>query len=481
MGAGITVNRRELIGRIFSSNTLIPTKSLITFTTIKEVGDYFGINSVEYSRAVFYFSWVSKNVTSPQKLGFYRWVEDDQAPTIFGGRLTAAIGEFQGITTGAFSLTLGTTQHNITGLDFSAATTLADVAAALQVAIRAADTDNQWDQCTVTYDSTRGAFIFVGGEEVADVIATGLAGTGTEILHIINWAAVDGAILSNGSLKEEPVEAVTESAATSDNFGSFLFLDTLDDEDIVDIAEWNATQNVKFMYLVPVFAADATTLAGALEEIAGVGVTLNANAAEFPEQLPMNILASTDYDRVNAVQNYMFQQANLTATVTTDADADIYDALDINYYGVTQTAGQYLAFYQKGILMGLATDPTDMNTYANEIWLKDAIGSSLMELLLALPELPANSRGRGQILAVLQSVITEALVNGTISVGKDLTPTQKAYITQVTGDDRAWHQVQSLGYWVDCSIDAVDNEANYILVYSKDDVIRKIVGQDILI
>ena len=34
--------------------------------------------------------------------------------------------------------------------------------------------------------------------------------------------------------------------------------------------------------------------------------------------------------------------------------------------------------------MGLSTDPLDMNTFANEQWLKDAAGVSIMNLLLAV-------------------------------------------------------------------------------------------------
>lgn len=481
VGAGTVVNRRELIGRIFSTNGLIPTKTLIEFTTLKDIATYFGTDSTEYKRASFYFSWVSKNITSPNKLGFYRWTDANIAPVIFGGRLTTTLTEMKDIEDGAFTLTMGAITHTLTAIDFSGAASLAAVAAILQTKIRAADANNQWDQSTVTYDATRGAFNFQGGLPEAAAISTALAGSGTEILHVINWAASDGAILSDGALAETITEVLTESADASDNFGSFLFIPALDDDEIVEAAEWNDAQNVKFIYLPRVLAADSETLSAALENIGGVGVTLAPLSDEYPEQLPMNILAATDYNRRNSAQNYMFQKADLTASVTTDANADIYDGLRINYYGVTQTAGQYLAFYQRGVLMGLDTDPRDMNTYANEIWLKDAIGAALMELLLALPEVPANQKGQGEILAVLQTIINQALFNGVISIGKPLTQTQKAYILEITGDERAWFQVQNAGYWVYVVMVPEQNKATYTLVYSKDDVIRKIEGSDILI
>jgi hypothetical protein len=42
--------------------------------------------------------------------------------------------------------------------------------------------------------------------------------------------------------------------------------------------------------------------------------------------------------------------------------------------------------------MGLATDPVDMNVYANEIWLKDAAGAAILSLLLSLGKVSANAR-----------------------------------------------------------------------------------------
>jgi hypothetical protein len=201
----------------------------------------------------------------------------------------------------------------------------------------------------------------------------------------------------------------------------------------------------------------------------------------------MMIFAATDYAKTNAVQNYMFQQFNLTPSVSSDSVANTLDANRINYYGNTQNAGQQISFYQRGTLMGPATSPTDMGVFANEIWLKDAAGVAIMNLLLGTSQVPANKFGQSMVLTTLQSVINQAVNNGTISVGKALTAQQKLYITQITGDDLAWQQVQNIGYWINCEIvpyqnnDVTEYKAVYTLIYSKNDVIRKVDGSHILI
>lgn len=217
--------------------------------------------------------------------------------------------------------------------------------------------------------------------------------------------------------------------------------------------------------------------------------TLTFSTVQFPEQCPVMIEAATNYGGNNAVQNYMYQVFDpyLTPTVRDDSTASSYDALSVNYYGQTQTAGTQFNFYQRGLMMGTSSSPLDQNTYVNEIWLKDSIAAILLALQLNLNQLAANAQGRSLVLLQIQQVINQAVNNGVISVGKTLTNSQIVYIGSVTNDPEAWYQVQNSGYWVDCIVQPIPNvtpvqyEAAYTLVYSKDDVIRYITGADILI
>jgi len=210
--------------------------------------------------------------------------------------------------------------------------------------------------------------------------------------------------------------------------------------------------------------------------------------SQFPEQVPTMVLAATDYSLANSAQNYMFQGPfqGLFPLVLNTVDADTYDNARVNYYGSTQEAGQVINFYQTGVLMGGATSPRDMTSYTNEMWLKDAITVQIMNLFIGSSQVPANSTGRSLILTSIQDPINTALLNGSISVNKILTTAQKQFISSVTNDPDAWFQVQNSGYWIDCEIvppvsPAVNYSAAFTLVYSKDDVIRKVVGRDILI
>lgn len=644
LGGGTLVQTRSLVGRFFTSNSLIPPQSFVSFNSAAEVLSYFGAQSEEYLRAVFYFSWISKNLTSPQQIQFASYVPSAIPPSIIPlQNNNSVVANWTSINSGSFILTMGGETFTISGLDFTGVSNLADVATIVQDSIQAAgsfnltgttngtttvsmadttgllpgmsviaadidqgttiisivtDTsillsqaatgsnlnetitfnDPMYGLATVDYMASYnglnfGGFFLAGGANgiVSNPLIVEAGGGGTDItvsgllgwipeITIVNGASINGAIWSSGSAAETITETLTNSANASNNFGSFTFLTNLNLslQNVHDAAIWNLDQNVMYMYSVAVTPANANAwssqTAPGLGAVGGVGLTLSppisismqgtvtsssttlsglssnsllsvgmpvsgtdiatgtviqslsgsnsvilSQAAtgsstgtytfttlQFPEMFPMMIEAATDYTKLNSVQNYEFQQvAGLTPSVSTDASADVYDALFINYYGVTQEAGQQIAFYQQGYLQGstIPTNIIDMNAYVNEIWLKDAATAALMNALLTLNEIVASNAGVSQILTILQTVINQALNNGTISVGKQLNNNQKLFITAQTGDPLAWYQVQNSGYWVGVAIsqDGLTYIATYTLIYSKNDVVRKIVGTHTLI
>lgn len=579
LGGASLVQTRSLVGRFFTASPLIPPQTFISFNSAAEVLSYFGPQSEEYLRAQFYFSWISKGLTQPQAIQFAKYVQTALPPSIIPSQNNnSVLSNWTSITSGSFILTMGGFTFNLTGLDFSAAANLADVATILQTAIQAETGGGaMWTAATVTYQSSLnglnyGGFFLTGGADgvVTNPINVQIGGGGTDItgssllgwlpqISIVNGAMTSGAIWSTGSAVETITQTLTNSANASNNFGSFAFLTNLNLtlQNVNDAATWNKSQNVSYMYSVAVtpenasaWAAQGSPGVGAiggvgltlspaitkvlngtitnnsnvitnlmstaglsigmpvsgssipagavLQSISDTSVTISLNATsstteditfttlQFPEMFPMMIEAATDYTQLNAVQNYEYQQvAGLTPSVNTDSDADFYDGLFINYYGVTQQAGQQIAFYQQGFLQGstVSTNIIDMNPYVNEIWLKDSATVALMNALLSLKQIAANNSGKNQILSILQTVINQALNNGTISVGKQLDTNQKSFITSETGDPLAWYQVQNSGYWVGVVISLSGSiyVATYTLIYSKDDVVRKIVGTHTLI
>ena len=213
----------------------------------------------------------------------------------------------------------------------------------------------------------------------------------------------------------------------------------------------------------------------------------------------MSIHAAINFNAVSGTVGFMYKQNGaFFPSVTTDTLSDALDAARVNYYGQTQSAGANISFYQDGVLCGGATAPVDSTVFANEQWFKDLMGSSLMNLQLAVGQIPANKRGQSMCELVIQGQeataqapatgIMAAVANGTISVNSTLTLTQQIFVTQQTNDPTAWQQVQTTGYWFATNITSAVAPSgvtvytlNYTIIYRKDDVIKVIVGSHQLI
>lgn len=475
-GAVPSVSQRELIGRVFTSNYLVPVNSVVEFdggasTALSEIGNYFGVNSAEYGFASKYFAFESKKGLKPKKIGFARYVTEDVPATVIGSK-GITLATLQSVTDGTLTFKVNGVQGSVTGVNLSSADSLTGVAALLSTALE------EGSDVVCEYDVENARFFLettaTGDGNTLEVVG----GTLQSVMGFVN------AIESDGANQMDAVSAVSAMSEISNNFFSFAFLDTLAQQDIVALAEWTHNQNVRYMFSVTVNPENATTIQSLVKDYDGVALTLDIynQHAGF---MPMAAIAAVDYTRRNAAIDMMYQQfAGVSPSVSENSVAKTYDDIRVNYYGATQQAGNSVSFYQDGLLQGSISS---MGVFANEAWLKDAFFTQLLDLRLGLDTLPASTTGKSLVMNVMAEVIEQALFNGTILVGKTLTATQKAYITQITGDTDAWLTVQSAGYWLDAKIvqETVNGVAkykiSYMLVYSKGDSINFIDGSDILI
>lgn len=481
------VAQRELVGLRFSTDPRIPVDAIVTVDK-DGASDYFPAGAPEIDFASQYFSYISPAPASQaQRLRFAAWADVARAPRIYGAAGSYLLSTFTAINAGRINLTLGATTFELTGIDLSTAVSLAQVASLVQSAIQAHVAGGaQWTAATVTYDAVEGQFVLLGGATGSAPVGCAAASTGQDLGLALGWFS-SAAIDSPGSAAQTPIEALQAAEQITDSFGSFSF-DSITESEALAVATYNASLNIKYMMLVSVTAANAQDYYAALASIQSVGLVLNETTGQYKEALPAAIMAATVYTRRNATVNYMYRQGPYTADVTTDALADTLDAIRVNYYGETASAGQKLAFFQRAFLLGGATAPLDMNVHANEQWLKAYLTAAFLSLQLSLGKVPANEEGRGFIMAQVMDGVNLAKLNGTISVGKILTTAQQIAVTQLTGDPDAWREVQTNGFWADVRIVPVTGPsmvteyvAQYTLAYAKNDVVRKVEGSHNLV
>lgn len=469
IGGGSSVNQRDLMGRVFTSNYLVPVNRVLEFSggktsALSAIADYFGITSAEYVFANKYFSFSTAANTEPQKISFARYNQGTATNATLISGVVPALSVLQSITNGTLNIE---DVSSLTGINLSSATSYADVATIIETAF-----DGTVD--SVVYDSDNKRFVITSSELTY--------ATGT-VAEAIGWTSSDG-ILSEASEAKTPLETISESAELSNNFFSFCFLDALTSSEIETVAQWTDSQNVKYMYSVSVNESNYETIQTAVKDYDGVALTLDLHN-EHAEFMPMSAFAAVDYTKPNSTMDVFYKQFdNVTPSVTSNAKRYIYDPLRINYYGTTQQAGQAVSFYQDGVLQGSIPS---MTVYANEAWLKDAFITDILNMRMGLDSLPANNTGKSLVMSALMETVNLALSNGVVLAGKELTGTQKAYITTITGDEDGWIAVQNSGYRLSAEIEQYQEygitkyKISFLFVYSKGDTINYVDGRDILI
>jgi hypothetical protein len=478
VGGGTAVPTRELLLRLFTTNERVPTGSVLNFSTSSldsSLREYFGSTSEEYKRAAYYFGFISKVATSPKNIQFSRFADADTSAQVFGSKL-ATISQLNTYTAAAFDILLDGTTFNVTALDFSADATYAEIATTLQAAIQL--TAGAMSATTVTYDASRTTFDFdTNGTADGDISFTAV----TAVL-IDDLGFGESAVFSNGVATQTVTDALATSTTLNNNYGSYEFIDDLTNDQIVESSTFANGRNVEYMYFQRVLTTNRTAIAGLVSGFASTGLVLAPLANEYPELLPAAILASLNYDKPAASANFMYYtDSRLTPSVTTDAEADINDAIEVSYYGQTQEAGVNISFFQKARLTGGTTAPKAMGVHANEQWLKSYLKSQFLSMFIALQQVSADETGIATGLSYVDTGVALALENGSISVGKTLTTTQINYITQITGESKAYLDVQSRGYWYKVTVDATTNIMSYLLIYAKRDSVDKVEGRHSLI
>lgn len=492
-GGQAEASRKDLIARVFTKNPLFAANTVYEFTSSADVSAFASALSAEAKFASEYFSWISKKANQPKKISFMRYSFEALAPYMYSTKDLASIAELKAIADGSMIVNLGGTSYTLSGINLSSIEAYADVAAALQTAIRAnSDGGALWTNATVTYNASNSSFELAGGETGKnDINYAQKSESGTDLSALIGWDIASAPVLSNGTDEQTITDILNKTIDISTNFLTFGFLNASDAYSNLDlIGAWTTEQNNNYRHCFDLGKSNYAEGIATAAKYSGMTAHCNINygiTGVNPAWIMSAILpATTNYSQRNAVKNYMFQEFPQQAIAVGDDDGTLYQTLDnlcINYNGQTQKSGKTIAFYQNGF----NADGTDSAVFDNEAWLKDAITTDALNAFIAQDFISADNDGRAILCGVLENNCDEALTNHVFSQGKELDNTQKAYITGLFDDENAWLNVQNNGYTYQQEI-TTETRGNatiyvweYLLVYLKNDVVRKVVGRNILI
>ena len=422
-------------GLLLTKNTLIPSSMpALVFANADGVAEYFGENSDEYKFAVKYFLGYDNSFAKPLNMVVARRFDTAVPAFLRGGKFSGTLESIKAISDGAMTLTIDETEVELTGLNFSSATSLSAVADIIETAI-----ESSVSGVTVEYSSLTKAFTITSPTSGPDSdVSFAVDGSGGAVASVLK--------LTEGVATRSPgVDALSVAGnfrmirTASDNWVTFSTVWEASASEALEMAQWAGDQGVDFLYVC--WSTDEALLdQGSAETVAdllnnnNVGATCGIYGGMAYAAFIMGTAASINWNRRQGTINFAFKGQNgLAATVDSATEADtLMDKKNWNFYGNYATRNDQFTFMYDGRMFG---DYKYIDPYINSVWFKNALQVSIMNGLNMAGRVPYNEEGYALIRAWCMDPINRAFYNGVIDAGVTLSETQKAQVYQELGMD----------------------------------------------
>ena len=450
---------------VLTQNLLMPTGTVLSFASPIAVSNFFGPASAEYSYASIAFAGYENSTQLPSAVLFApynaaarsAWLQSGNLSAVSLGTLQALDGTLT-ITTNGSPLTSSTI--NLTGV---ASQTL------MAAAITAAFTTPPF---AVTWDAVQSAFIVTTTATGATETLTYATGTIAAGLYL---TLATGATLSQGAAADTPTTAMNNVVAVNQNWASMSYITepSLANKEL--FAVWFSGQNGQYGGVIwdsdtQACVQNATEPFGVVaktngyngvmaiggDPAAGTLSTLCPNVAAFVQ----GMIASINYSQTNGSITLAGKSANSAAVLPTCANLQTYTNLLANgysCYGAFASRNQGFTFFSNGNMPG---NIPWANLFFDQIWLNAQLELQLVTLFTTIGKIPYDPYGYGLIRAALvgqptangnvtqNGPINNALNNGVIQTGVQLSSSQAAAINAAAGVQNAASAVQNNGYYL---------------------------------
>lgn len=432
-------NPLALNGVFVSSNADIPVGQLLSFSSADDVAEYFGVNSAMAGIAEKYFLSFDNSQKKPQSMIFAPCVTVARSAWVRGASIAGmTLTEAQDIT-GEITVYINGTKKTVDNIDISTATSFADIASSLATQMSLSDT------ATITWDAVHSCFRIAVTSTGAESTISAVTGSAAVALGLAAGR------VSQGADADTAVTCMNRIKELSLNWATFT---VVDDSlfDFSSFANWTNAQNRRYLY-VP-WDGDAQAL---VEGSNCFGNSCKTNKWEAvlpvynnPETaaMVMGCLASIDWKATNGRIDLAFKsQSGLTPVVYSNSEYTALKANGYTFYGCFAAAGEdnILNMLYNGQLPG--SDYGFGDTFANQIYLNSQLQLSIATGLNSVRSVPYNSDGYAMVRGWCMTPITEALNNGSIRAGVNISQAQKAQIISAIGFDVS-DEIYASGYYL---------------------------------
>ena len=442
---------------VLTQNHNQPMDSILTFYNSADVGDYFGLSSIEYMAAVVYFKGFNNCTAFPSAINFAGYSAiATSAFVVSTSQAGKSLADYQALR-GSFSVSADGVAYVGGIIDLASATSLGGNESTS--VINLIKTDLGWtsgSHPTITWDSLVSRF----------KITSYITGAASHISSIHGTLATSLGLFSgatNGGDPDTPTTAMERIKGLTTNWATFFTLWEVLNSDAVLFAQWTAAQNDAYLYI----AHDSDPLAVNSNYTAGLGALMAAN--QFDGVICLwtaqnsfcmaaavaGVAASMNWSALNGRATLKFRQQegleSYIPPVTSQAIANNLIGNGYTYYGTYSAPGigNVYNIFADGALAGSRFKWFD--TYIGQIFLNSQLGLAIFEGLLQINLAPYNEVGNTFIRMWCADPISKAVNAGIIRTGVNLSNAQIAATTNAIGIDVS-KNLQTNGYYLHIGI-----------------------------
>ena len=248
-------------------------------------------------------------------------------------------------------------------------------------------------------------------------------------------------------VENSTVDSFIAASQQAETFGSFTFLSGYDKPKdmgsssaeptypelvpLIQVAEENALMNGRYLFVANLPRGEkgvseyTERYIATFKDYAGTHVLDGKHA--YSAYMPMSIFASVDYQN-GTVANFMFRQFDNDEAVVFDDDTYmLYNKANVNFYGLTQSNGEQLGFYQRGFNM----DGVDTSIYCNEVWFKSQSEYTLIKYQVEHNRISADTASVDTVKTELLDVCSAAVRNRAFMVKATIANSDRKDINEI--------------------------------------------------
>ncbi len=416
-------------GMLVSDNTLLPVGKVMAFSSQKDVGAWFGQDSVEYIAAGIYFTGYQNATVRPAKLLFARFVSDSGG--VPGWLLS---GSFKGktiadIQTAISTLTLSVNGSSVTsaGISLANVTSFDDAAKAIETAIG--------NKVSVSWLPVQQRFLITSNTKGANSAVSKATGDAADVLRL---SETENAVTSIGTKQSDPSAFLDELKNSNQDWVLFTTLFAPSTSQALAFSAWVTNQNYRFGY-VPFDSSSDPLVAGNDKCLAA-----QINADGYQNVLPvygdyryaMTVLSyasSLNFDATNGRVSYKFRSFNgVTPNVNNDSDADAIASNGYTFYGQYGANSVVYSYAADGAISGSFKW---LDTFLCQVWINANLLGAFANVFTQNQSFPFNEEGYTALRASVIDVAVKAKNFGAIRPGITLDNSQIQQVIGMAGKD----------------------------------------------